>query len=158
MELKNTADQEEKCDFASFVLNSILDVFYDDFDMSVENLFDTDNLVFLKVNAIKSNFAYLCDVLPNDYSVCDDHFMHIFDINSVQIESFNFGTCDSLKNILIASSLTPEERLKIKETLKKRQKVFAWGYKDIPEIDKEITEHRILTHSHIAPIKQKKED
>ena len=69
VELKNTVDQEEECDFKSYVLNSILDVFYDDFDMSVENLFDTDNLVFLKVNAIKSNFAYLCDVLPDGYSI-----------------------------------------------------------------------------------------
>ena len=53
------------------------------------------------------------------YAVCDDHFMHMFDINSVQTESFNLGTCDNLKNILIASSLSPEERFKMKETLKK---------------------------------------
>ena len=88
--------------------------------MSVANLFDTDDLFFLKVNAMKSDFAYLCDVLPNDYSVCDDHFIHMFDINSVQTESFNLGTCDNPTNILIASSLTLEERLKMKETLKKR--------------------------------------
>ena len=129
MELKNTVDQEKECDFASYVLNSILDVFYDDFDMSMANLFDTDDLFFIKVNAMKYDFTYLCDMLPNSYSVCDGHFMHMFDINSVQIESFNLGTCDNPKNILIASSLTPEERLKIKETLKKRQKVFAWGYR-----------------------------
>ena len=102
-----------------------MDIFYDDFDMSVENLFDTDDLFFSKVNAMKYDFAYLCDVLPNSYSICNDHFMHMFDINSVQTESFNLGTCDNAKNILIDSSLTPEERLKMKETLKKRQKVFA---------------------------------
>ena len=110
------------------------------------NLFDTDDVFFSKFNAMNSDFGYLCDVLPNGYAVCDDHFMHMFDINSIQTESFNLGTCDNPKNILIASSLTPEERLKIKETLRKRQKVFAWGYEDMPEIDREIAEHRISAH------------
>ena len=84
------------------------------------NLFDTDYLFFFKVNTMKSDFAYLCDVLLNGYSICDDHFMHMFDFNSVQTESFNLGTCDNPKNILIASSLTLEERLKIKKTLRKK--------------------------------------
>ena len=44
----------------------------------------------------------------------------------------------------------------MKETLKKRQKVFAWGYEDIPEINREIVEYMILTHSHVAQVKQKK--
>ena len=83
VEQKKANDQEDECDFASFVLNSILDVFYDDIDISVANLFDNDDLFFSIVNAINSNFAYLCDVLPNGYAVCDDHFMHMFDINSV---------------------------------------------------------------------------
>ena len=37
------------------------------------------------------------------------------------------------------------------EILKKRQKVFAWGYEDMPGIDREITEHRIPTYPHMAP-------
>ena len=44
----------------------------------------------------------------------------------------------------------------MKEVLLKRQKVFAWGYEDIPGIDREIAEHRIPTHSHVTPVKQKK--
>ena len=84
VELKDTVDQEEECDFASYILNSILNVFYDDFDMSMADLFDTDDLFFSKVNAMKLNFTYLCDVLPNSYSICDDHFLHMFDINSVK--------------------------------------------------------------------------
>ena len=68
-EQKKADDQEEECDFASFVLNNILDVFYDDIDISVGNLFDTDDLFFSKVNVMNSSFAYLCDVLPNGY--CD---------------------------------------------------------------------------------------
>ena len=68
---------------------------------------------------MKYDFAQLSDVLPNGYFVCDDHFMYMFNINSVQTESFNLGTCDNPKNILIASCLIPEERLKMKETLRK---------------------------------------
>ena len=60
------------------------------------------------------------------------------------------------KNILLASDLTPEEREKMKEVLLKRQKVFAWSYEDMPGIDREIAEHRIPTHLHVTPVKQKK--
>ena len=74
--------------------------------------FETDDLFYSKVNAMKSYFAYLCDVSSNDYSVCDDHFMHMFDINSTQTESFNLGTTDKPKNILLASDLTHDEREK----------------------------------------------
>ena len=42
------------------------------------------------------------------------------------------------------------------EMLKKRQKVFAQGYEDMSGIDREIAEHRIPTHPHISPVKQKK--
>ena len=69
---------------------------------------------------MKSNFAYLCDVLPNGYAICDDHFMHMIDINFVQTKSFNLDTSENPKNILITSDLTPEEREKMKKTLRKR--------------------------------------
>ena len=105
---------------------------------------------------MKSDFVYLCDVFPNGYSVYNDHFMHMFDINSTQTESFNLGTTDKPKNILLASDLTHDEREKMKEIIKKRQKVFVWGYEDMPGIDREIAEHRILTYPHLSSVKQKK--
>ena len=81
-ESKATDDQDEEPDLEAYVLNSIMDVFYDDYDVSFAALFETDDLFYSKVDAMKSDFAYLCDVSPNGYSVCDDHFMHMFDINS----------------------------------------------------------------------------
>ena len=104
---KKADDQEKECNFASFILNNILDVFYDDIDISVANLFDTDDLFCSKVNAMNSNFGYLFDVFPNCYAICNDDFMHMFDINFVQTESFNLGTHNNPKNILIASDLAP---------------------------------------------------
>ena len=64
---------------------------------SLAALFETDDLFYFKVNAMKSDFAYLCDVFPSGYSICDNHFMHMFDINSMQTESFNLGTTDKPK-------------------------------------------------------------
>ena len=113
-----------------------------------------DDLFYSKVNVMKSDFAYLCDVFPNGYSICDDHFMHMFDINSTKSESFNLATTDKPKKL--TSDLTHDEREKMKEIIKKRQKVFTWGYEDMPGIDREISEHKIPTYPHISPVNQKK--
>ena len=68
---------------------------------------------------MNADFAYLCDVLPNGYVVCDDHFIHLFGINSMQTVPFNLGTIDDPKDILLASDLTHDEREKMIEILKK---------------------------------------
>ena len=121
-EVKTTNDQDGELDLEAYVLNSIMDLFYDDYDIFFTALFKTDDLFYSKVNAMKSDFAYLCDVLPNGYSVCDDHFMHIYVINSTQTESFNLGTIDNPKNIFLTSDLTHDEKEKMKETLKRGRK------------------------------------
>ena len=157
MGLKDANDQNKESDFETFIHNSFIDAFYDDFDVSLANLFEADDLFFFKVDVMKSEFAYLCDVFPNGYSICNDHFMHMFDINSVQIKSFNLGTNNNPKNILLASDLTLDESEKMREVLIRRQKVFTWSYEDMSGIDRGITEHRILIYPHIAPVKQKKE-
>ena len=78
LEVKTTDDQDEELDLEAYVLNSIMDVFYDDYDVSFAALFETDDLFYSKVNVMKYDFAYLCDVFPNGYFICNDHFMHIF--------------------------------------------------------------------------------
>ena len=100
---------------------------YDDFDVSLTELFEANNLFFSKVNAIKSDFAYLCDVLPNGYSYCNDHFMHIFDINYVQTETFNLGTIKNPKNILIASDITSDESKKNERNFNKKTESIRLG-------------------------------
>ena len=105
-EQKVVDDEQNECNFESYVLYSILDVFYDDVDISIAHLFEIDDIFFSKVNTINSDFAYLYDVFPNGYLVCDDYFMHMFDINSIQTEPFNLGTDENPKNILLDSDLT----------------------------------------------------
>ena len=43
-EIKKVADEEVECDFESFIFKSIIDVFYDDLDVSLSNLFNTDDV------------------------------------------------------------------------------------------------------------------
>ena len=112
-------------DLETFIQKSFIDTFSDDFDVSLASLFELDDLFFSTIGAIKSDFAYLCDVLPNGYAYCDYHFMYIFDINSTQTETFNLGTIENPKNIIIASDLSRDESEKMKKILIKRHKVFA---------------------------------
>ena len=56
-EVKATDDQDEELDLEAYVLNSIMDVFYDDYDVSFAALFEIDDLFYSKVNAIKSDFC-----------------------------------------------------------------------------------------------------
>ena len=122
-EEKATGDQSKEPDFEAFVLNSIVDVFYDDYDVFLAELFEIDDLFISKFNAMNAGFAYLCDVLPNGYTVCDDHFMHLFDTNSMPTALFNLSTIDNPKDILLASDLTHDEREKMIKILKKRQTI-----------------------------------
>ena len=46
VEQKITDDQQKEHDFESYVLDSILDVFYDDVDISIAHLFETDDIFF----------------------------------------------------------------------------------------------------------------
>ena len=71
------------------------------------------------------------------------HNMSIFDINSTKVEAFNLSTCENPRNISIASEVTPEERKKLEEVLKKYARVFAWSYEDIPRVDRSIAQHVI---------------
>ena len=42
----------------------------------------------------------------------------------------------------------------MEEILKKREKVFAWDYEDMPGIDKDIVKHNIPIYPHVSPIKR----
>ena len=61
-EAKTTDDQDGELDFEAYVLNSIMNIFYDDYDVSLIPLFEADGLFYSKMNAMKSDFSYLCDV------------------------------------------------------------------------------------------------
>ena len=47
LELKDVDGQNEELDLETYVLNSIMDLFYDDYDVSFAALFETSDLFFL---------------------------------------------------------------------------------------------------------------
>ena len=47
-EVKATEDQDEELDLEAYVLNFIMDVFYDDYDVSFAAFFETDDFFILK--------------------------------------------------------------------------------------------------------------
>lgn len=57
------------------------------------------------------------------------------------IETISIGTDDDPKEVKIGFTLTPSKDLI--DTLKSYIDVFAWSYKDMPGIDREIAEHKI---------------
>ena len=59
------------------------------------------------------------------------------------------------KCISISHDLTPYERKNFERILTKRKVVFAWSYKDMPGLDRDIAEHHILTYPEARPVKQK---
>ena len=65
------------------------------------------------------------------------------------------GTNENSKYIFISYDLTLDERKKFERILTKRKVVFAWSYKDMPGLDRDIAEYHIPTHPKARPIKQK---
>ena len=64
------------------------------------------------------DLAYLCDVHPDGMHYNID-CIYMFDINSIQLDSFIMGINENLKNIHISYDITPEERENLREKRKK---------------------------------------
>ena len=47
------------------------------------------------------------------------------------------------------------KKKKFERILIKRKAVFAWSYKDMPGLDRDIAEHHIPTYLEARPVKQK---
>ena len=71
--------------------------------------------------------------------------MSIFGIHSINTEPFNMGTDENRRILYISKDVTPEERRELEKILTKYSKVFVWMYDDMPDIDRDITQHYIPT-------------
>ena len=69
------------------------------------------------------------------------------------LETINLGNDENPRLIKIGLTLNEGERKDLKELLIKFQELFAWSYEDMPDIDLEIAQHHIDTHSHMVLIK-----
>src|SRR3989442_4263519 len=129
------------------------DVFFPVNDNIVENNCNGLPLLF---NDINMNFAYLCDLFHDDSLHFNDHSMHIFDIDASHHFEFNLSTVDNPRSVKIGLDLKTEVVEELKACLKKHEEAFAWGYEDMPGIDRSIAEHFIPTFLDQKPIKQKR--
>ncbi|GMP68115.1 hypothetical protein CsSME_00027838 [Camellia sinensis var. sinensis] len=124
---------------------------------------ELDELETLNKNGTTAVSEYF--IVPFVY--CIDHDFHNFDKNDEEgiplvlkhlidrederfeqplvdeIISINVGTEKDPRLVQIGSTLSLEEREHLVALLKDFKNVFAWSYKDMPEIDPEIAQHRI---------------
>ena len=85
----------------------------------IASLFESFDVSNFKYDAMKYDFAYLCDLFLNN----DEHFiesnMSIFDIYSINIEPFNMGIDENPRILHISKDVTPEERRELEKNIHK---------------------------------------
>ena len=156
-ELIEPTDIAAMSELDEFIKSSLVDLFYEsvEIDVITSDLFEDDSVFLSKVNDMNTDFAYLCEILPDGTVHCIDHTISIFNINSVQTHFINIGTKEQPKEITLAFDITADESEKFEKILNKRKCVFAWTNDDMSGIDRTIAEHRIPTDPTKRPIKQK---
>ncbi|GMP54864.1 hypothetical protein CsSME_00019890 [Camellia sinensis var. sinensis] len=70
-----------------------------------------------------------------------------------EIIAMNVGTEKDPRMVQIGSTLSSEERERLVALLKDFKDVFTWSYEDMPGIDHEIVQHRILLDPEARPVK-----
>ena len=85
-------NEEPPQDSPSIISDSFCDVFYEEIDVIMSDLFEEKNSVFLLVNDMNSGLAYFCDVDPDGLVHFNIDRSCMFDINSIQLDSLNIGT------------------------------------------------------------------
>ena len=100
----------------------------DDEDIYLPDLFECNPSI---IGNKDNNFVYLPESFPPHL-----HDLCIFDINSTKTNTFNLGTVENPRKVLIASEITIEERKNLEDVLMKYAKVFAWSYEDMSGVDR----------------------
>ena len=72
------------------------------------------------IDDMNSDQAYLCTVYPDEIMHYNIDCICMFDINSIQLDSFIMGTNENSKNIHVSHDVSPEERENLRE--EKREK------------------------------------
>src|SRR5262249_29470847 len=67
----------------------------------------------------------------------------------------NIETGEDPKMILISANLSPQEEAAIVGVLRDYLDGFAWSYEDMPGLDRNLVEHRLVLKPGASPVKQK---
>jgi hypothetical protein len=71
------------------------------------------------------------------------------------IELINLGTDEEKREIKIGALLEASVKEKVIDLLREYVDIFAWSYQDMPGLDPEIVEHRLLLKPECPPVKQR---
>ena len=74
----------------AFIKDVLVEHFYS-VDVITPDLFEEEEVFVTKVNDMISDFAYLCDVLPNGTVYFINHTTSMLNINYLQTNAFNLG-------------------------------------------------------------------
>lgn len=72
-----------------------------------------------------------------------------------EIDNINMGTEDIPNNVIIAKSLTNQEKRDFISFLTETKINFAWSYVDMPGLDPDLVVHNLSFHPDAKPIKEK---
>ena len=75
------------------------------------------------IDDINSDLAYSCDVHPDGTMHYNIDRLCMFDINSIQLDSFIMGMNENSKNIHVSHDVTLEERENLREKKEKKEKI-----------------------------------
>ena len=67
--------------------------------------------------------------------------------------AINVGTEEKPQELQIGSTLSEEEAAQFTSLLREFKDVFAWSYKDMPGINRDIAEHKIPIKPGFKPVK-----
>ena len=123
-------------------------------DIFISSLYESDDVLNSKLNLMKSNFAYLFDVLSNGSMNFIDPNICILDIHFIYTEPFNLCTKNEPRILNISKDITLEERREFEKILTKYSKVFAQEYNEMPSIDRDIAQHYISIKEGHRPVKK----
>ena len=74
------------------------------------------------IDDMNFDLVYLCDVHPDGTVHYNIDCICMFDIHSIQLDSFIMGTNENSKNIHVSYDVTPEERKILRKKRKKKEK------------------------------------
>ena len=72
-----------------------------------------------------------------------------------QCEELDIGLPDQPRKILVSKHLTPDKRNTWKKFFMGFSSTFAWSYKDLKEIPREVCQHHIILEEGAKPIRQR---
>ncbi|KAL5131311.1 hypothetical protein HKD37_12G034220 [Glycine soja] len=72
-----------------------------------------------------------------------------------ETELVNLGTGEEKKEVKVGTSMTAPIRQGLITLLGEYQDVFVWSYQDMPGVDSDIVQHKLLLNPGSSPVKQK---